>query len=406
MRRYHSHQPYYHMVIVFMLATRIISEALTTFVWRPANHLWSFLALGVIGIIFWPILALERHRTGNIFRNYRPVFFYLGYLVVRMQVFGLYAMKCFFSEVIVWCIFIFTVEICRRSSRTARTIQQVVLFSVKLIALTGFAELVLFVVKTGIINPVTLFNARPVIGIFSHPNIFLVFMLPFLFYFTKRRSFFWTGLILIVCLATGTKSPFLALACLGIIIVKSVLKKDITRRDIVVSLAIFAATMTGIILYQLPEVRYFYNDLEMHSRLSLGTFQWRLFFWQYFLEYENVVTFIFGRGIGTADIYAGEIIGRGLFYPHNDYVRFFYDTGIVGLLILANLISFVIRRIKKYLTPENDYILLSYLLIVCFYASDNFMYTTLSLVIFMFIASYLNRHSQQHGYTHENTACQ
>jgi len=92
--------------------------------------------------------------------------------------------------------------------------------------------------------------------------------------------------------------------------------------------------------------------------------------------------------LGAADLYAATLLKKALFFPHSDYLRIYYDQGILGLLVYLNLIVFMIKRIKNSITTENSFILVTYLVTISFLITDNLIYTTLPMFIYGFIASY------------------
>jgi O-antigen ligase len=77
--------------------------------------------------------------------------------------------------------------------------------------------------------------------------------------------------------------------------------------------------------------------------------------------------------------------------PHNDYLRLFYDTGALGLLVYLNMLAFVLRLVMRSTTTENDFSLLAFLLIACFCITDNFIYFTMPMFVYVFLGSYAHR---------------
>jgi O-antigen ligase len=280
-----------------------------------------------------------------------------------------------------------------------KTVQIWIIRLVKITIIIGIIQLAVFILLNNNINPIYIFNSRPVKGIFAHPNIYLVVILPFLFYFLKKHLYYWIPLVLLTCLGTGTRAPFLAILCMFIIIFKSFLRKKISWSNICVTLLIVAISYTLIIaLYSEKQS----TDFQDSNRFTLGTLQWRIEFWKNFLEINYDYSTFLGKGIGSADILSANLLDREISYPHSDYLRIYYDTGIIGLLLFLNLIRFFLCIIKKMIAPESDFILLTYLIIVCFYITDNFLYCTHSIFVYMFIASYLNFPSMSRSFNEDS----
>ena len=376
----------YSLTLTFLLLTRFISEIINSFVWEKANYVWSTLALISIALFSWRFLLSEIYKEKNIFNKYSPIFLYLLYLILRLNLYNIYSLKCFFSEFILWCIFIYTVEISCRDFNTRKIVELWIIRLVKIIVLIGVIQIAVCSFSEHSFNPLYLVQLRPVRGIFAHQNIFLVTMLPFLFYFIKKRLYYWVPLVLISCIGTGTRGPFLALACMSILVLKSISRKKIRWSNIFFTLAVIVFIYSMVILSYSPGTTAIPQE---ESRFYASSLQWRIRFWKNFIEASYDFPTFIGNGIGSADNLAADLMNIPLFYPHSDYIRIYYDTGVIGLLFFANLIFFMLRLIKKTTTTDNDFILLSYLIIICFYITDNFIYCTHSIFIYMFIAIFL-----------------
>jgi 4-amino-4-deoxy-L-arabinose transferase-like glycosyltransferase len=131
-------------------------------------------------------------------------------------------------------------------------------------------------------------------------------------------------------------------------------------------------------------------DYTEESRLDLGTLQWRSSFWRELAARNQGMQLLFGRGVGTADGVFNELHEMELL-PHNDYLRLFYDTGALGLLVYLNMLAFVLRLVMRSTTTENDFSLLAFLLIACFCITDNFIYFTMPMFVYVFLGSYAHR---------------
>lgn len=376
----------HNFILTFLLATRFISEIITNFVWKNANYVWSATCLIFIGLWWWRFLIPDIRKERSIFKRYLPIFFYLSFLFVRIDFFNFYSIKCFFSEFIVWILFVYASAIENKNPNTIHPAKNCIIVFIKIILIISIIQLIASSIINQTVNPFTLFNERPVKGIFTHQNIFLVVVLPFFFYFLKTRQFFWVPVLLISCFFTGTRAPFLALVCMAPLALKSVLKRTIRWRDVFVSMAIIIIVYMGLIIKS-PEIEFRPNNgIE---RFGMASFQWRVEFWKEFAQVHYNYSTIFGHGVGTSDKLAGDLVNLPLFYPHNDFLRIYYDTGILGLLIFLNIIIFVLKLIKNSISTDSDFILLAYMMIICFYLTDNFIYFTHAIFVYSFIAIYL-----------------
>lgn len=55
----------------------------------------------------------------------------------------------------------------------------------------------------------------------------------------------------------------------------------------------------------------------------------------------------FGNGTGAADDHVSEVFGKFVGHPHNDYLRFLADNGVIGLALWAAMIIEVARRLSS-----------------------------------------------------------
>jgi len=367
--------------LCLLLVSRLLAEIINTFAWDTANYLWSLLALPVIAALLWPWLMIWT-RGERLVARYFPVIAYLAFMAARTRWDHAYSLKCFFAEVIVWCCFVFTAETCARSNAAAGMIQAWLLRAIKLIVLLGVVQLVLGVALGGGVSLGALLEMRPVHGIFVHQNLFLVIVFPFLFYFLKQRDWLWCLLVALCCIGTGTRSPLLAAVCLTPVIGRSLLRRPVTWRDLALTLLIIAAAYTALIAANLGAWEY-----DDDGRTNLSTLQWRIAYWENFLQDGGQAAFWLGHGVGAADNIVA-LGGETGILPHNDYLRAYYDLGVVGLGATLGLVLFMICWTQRSSTVQTDFIIVAYLLVACFRVTDNFMYITASLWTYMFIASH------------------
>jgi O-antigen ligase len=127
------------------------------------------------------------------------------------------------------------------------------------------------------------------------------------------------------------------------------------------------------------------------STTSLG---WRLYKWELLLdEWERAP--VLGQGIGTTvtlvghseDVTAGQV-------PHNEYLRYLVETGIVGLVLLLIAVAMLLRALarRRIATGDGAAILATAVLVGCLVnglADNTFLYTTTGYAAAMVIAAAL-----------------
>jgi hypothetical protein len=372
-------------LLAALVASRCASEVLNTYVSPNANYFWAGGALAAICLLAAPSLLHLAQGEGNLLREYWPVWAYFAVLTIRLQFSASYSAKCLFSEVIAWSCFVLAVETCTRAEDVAARLRRLVIAMVKCMVVLGVGQLLLYVAASGDLHPVHVLQARPVRGFFMHPNLFQVTILPFLFYFLKQRCWTWFALTAAACFGTGSRAPFFAAACLAIPVWQSLRRQPIGWGHLAATAALVVAAYAALIPWNAPP-----PDYDQESRLDLGTLQWRSSFWRELAARNSGLQWLVGRGVGTADGVFNELHDLPLL-PHNDYLRLFYDLGAVGLLVYLSLLAFGLRLIMRATTTENDFVLLAYLLIVCFCITDNFIYFTMPMLVYVFIGSYSGR---------------
>lgn len=367
-----------------LLLSRFLSEIIYTYFWDKANYVWAVCLL--ICLVFYSSLFLtsEINKKKTIFTQYWVIFFYLIYLFFRLDFNDIYSLKCYLCELIVFIIFIYFTGY---NDIIKSKIEFLISNIVKINIIIALFQILFKIISDKIYYPFDIYNARPVEGIFSHPNIYIVVILPFIFYFIIRRNYIWIFLLFITCLFTGTRSPFIALICLSNICIKSFLNKKIKWIDIFISISSYLLIFSYLVIKYYPEI----SDINIEeSRLDAATFQWRLWFWNNFLIFKYDFTTFFGHGVGSADKFAAILTDKPLSYPHSDYIRIFYDIGLIGLIIFINVIFFILKLIKNNLSRNNDFILMLYIMIFLFYLTDNYIYQTHAIFQYCFIAVFLS----------------
>jgi O-antigen ligase len=140
-------------------------------------------------------------------------------------------------------------------------------------------------------------------------------------------------------------------------------------------IALFASTEAGQARFsELLQTPLLNPDLDISRTIIVAagdgnSFNWRVAHWYYLLQSWTQYP-ILGYGMGTGQFLSPMQTERGGFTPHNDYIRFLVEQGIVGLgLFLAFIAAqFVclIKRLRNSLAGSSEHllnlVLLSFLL--------------------------------------------
>lgn len=73
----------------------------------------------------------------------------------------------------------------------------------------------------------------------------------------------------------------------------------------------------------------------------------RFHMWQHLYENLDVITFLFGAGVGVSEVYITEIYPYGYQHPHHLYLELFYNLGVIGLSILVVVFVASYRKFNR-----------------------------------------------------------
>ncbi len=366
-----------------VLITRVVSEGVNTFVWEKVNAIWGAGMVLWICAFIWPVLALMKKGQSSLFRDYISIWLYLLWLGAR-TILSEYSIKCFLAEFICWFMFIFTREICDRSPEIGNRYRRLTELIVRGVVVIGLGQLALYVAGTHDFNLSSIIENRPVRAIYAHQSICLILIFPFCYYFLKRREYLWVLAVSIAAMGTGSRSAFLAFVMLSFISLRMMREKPVRPIDLIVTFGIVAVTY-GVIIAQ-NSGGWSWQDAE--SRTSMSTMRWRVAFWREILTSLNPYALLIGNGLGSADVMFGAAYETGIFPPHNDYIRLLYDSGVIGLVLFAGVIVTMLRILHKAVQREQAVYVNFYLTILIFSLTDNFIYSSNMLTLYMFLGCY------------------
>lgn len=237
--------------------------------------------------------------------------------------------------------------------------------------------------------------ARP-FATFSHPNTFALYLVFIImisgFLWLRFRSFgtrtFLTLLILVqglLLLLTYTRIAWLSLALSGGLALWHY------RRVWLVPLVLLAS-----LVFLVPSIQN--RVLEIFDTQPSSSTSWRQGLWtDMYAKIRFDDRELLGNGFATFTRYAEDFRGSdlGSVDPHNDFIRFGVELGVLGLVLLSVVWVGIFRtlyRAYRTSTPGHDYIRLAfYTTIGIFLASfsDNFFRDTIlqwHLIIFIVVA--------------------
>jgi teichuronic acid biosynthesis protein TuaE len=203
----------------------------------------------------------------------------------------------------------------------------------------------------------------------------------------KRMMYFYglAGINFAILLSTGTRGPLLAAIPLILYYVFDLIKGYLRGKVmLIIPLMIFFIVAIAAGYLQLDNLKKRSLDgVETNGSVDLSG---RAEAWDFFLKGASSNP-MFGRGLGSSIVANDGSIYEGFVVPHNEYIRFYYDGGIVGAVLFFGslLIVFimVLRRMTKGLRPYVAALIIGFLI---YSFSDNTLSTIqLTLPFFWFL---------------------
>ncbi|WP_261807790.1 O-antigen ligase [Paenibacillus sp. N3.4] len=156
-----------------------------------------------------------------------------------------------------------------------------------------------------------------------------------------------------VLIATGTRGPILAMLAMAAYYFYDMVKQYMQGKLMLIIPLVCSLTLIGAAVYvQWDNMTKRSFERETGTGIDLSG---RTEAWSYFLN-DVKDSPLAGRGLGAVTVANDGSLYAGFVVPHNEYIRFYYDAGYIGcmLLFLSLLIVFVSiykvvpRRIKVY----------------------------------------------------------
>lgn len=206
-----------------------------------------------------------------------------------------------------------------------------------------------------------------------------------LFYYTMM------GINFLIMLMTGTRGPLVASALLVALFVFDMLKRFVKGKSMLI------IPLLGFVLIIAVSVALQMDNMMKRSASQSGSDEVNLSgreqAWAFFMEGANESPW-FGRGLGAVLVGNDGTLDDSFSVPHNEYIRFYYDSGIVGatILLLAWLIAF--RDVRRGLPRDLRGYCLAFIIGFAIYSfTDNTISTIQIIVPFCFALNAFTSHS-------------
>jgi len=171
----------------------------------------------------------------------------------------------------------------------------------------------------------------------------------------------------VILVATGTRGPLLAMAPIVLAFLAAAFRRALRRGVLhAVPLLLLGGGGAAALWLQLDNYRLRQSEKGLSGRDTA---------WNFFWEKANELP-VFGRGLGAVLEANDGTLYSGFTVPHNEYLRFYYDGGLVGLLVMLAAFVLVYAAIARRLAGAEKWTFRAFMLGVCIYSfTDNTLST-------------------------------
>lgn len=156
------------------------------------------------------------------------------------------------------------------------------------------------------------------------------------------------GTNFLILLLTGTRGPLIAALAMVIVFVYDLIKQFLKGKTaLIVPLLGFITILFLSVWLQLDNLKKRSFEKESTSVNLSG----RTEAWEFYLKGVSDSPW-FGRGLGSALVSNDGSIDKSFSVPHNEYIRFYYDGGIIGAILLFGTLLIVFRDVFRRIPPD------------------------------------------------------
>lgn len=189
----------------------------------------------------------------------------------------------------------------------------------------------------------------------------------------------------LIMLLTGTRGAIIAALAIVLVFAFDLIKQFLKGKTaLFLPLVGFIAILVVSVYLQVDNIKKRSFERETESVIDLSG---RSEAWTFFMDGVKDSPW-FGRGLGAVLVGNDGSLYEGFVVPHNEYIRFYFDGGIVGVTLVFAALLFVFITLYRRLTPGIKLFYVAFILGTLIYSiSDN----TLSTVQFILpFCVYLN----------------
>ena len=210
----------------------------------------------------------------------------------------------------------------------------------------------------------------------------------------QKLRFFYTVLALnfFILIGTGTRGPILALVLMLLYYFYDILRQYLKGRTyFLIPLLCSFLLIFAAVFMQLDNIKKRSFERTTETGIDLSG---RAEAWTYFLKKAEVSPWT-GRGLGAVTVANDGTLYKGFVVPHNEYIRFYFDGGYIGaILLLLSLLTVFVLIYRALAPPVKPYYVLFITAFLIYSFSDNTLSTVQSIIPFCWYLNCLYRSSQ------------
>ncbi|OKP97091.1 O-antigen ligase [Paenibacillus sp. P46E] len=207
-----------------------------------------------------------------------------------------------------------------------------------------------------------------------------------------RYFYIMLALNFLILIGTGTRGPILALVLMALYYFYDISKQYLKgRTQFLIPLLCSVILIFSAVYLQLDNIKKRSFERTTETTVDLSG---RAEAWEYFLNKAADSPWS-GRGLGAVTVANDGTLYKGFVVPHNEYIRFYFDGGYIGaILLLISLLAvftLVYRALAKPVKPYYLFFLAGFMI---YSFSDNTLSTVQSIIPFCWYLNCLYRSSQ------------
>ncbi|MNE28147.1 O-Antigen ligase [compost metagenome] len=207
-----------------------------------------------------------------------------------------------------------------------------------------------------------------------------------------RYFYIMLALNFLILIGTGTRGPILALVLMILYYFYDISRQYLKgKTQYLIPLMCSVMLIFSAVYLQLDNIKKRSFERTTETGVDLSG---RAEAWEYFLNKAADSPWS-GRGLGAVTVANDGTLYKGFVVPHNEYIRFYFDGGYIGaILLLLSLLALFLLVYRALAPPVKPYYLLFIAAFLIYSFSDNTLSTVQSIIPFCWYLNCLYRSSQ------------